>query len=625
MRSPLSLAVVLLGLPTYVLAESDAALHLDQQLITASRTDGSPVSIASSSLITRDEIERQQATDVPELLQRLAGISITSNGGRGKSTSVSIRGSSDKHVLVLIDGVRIGSATSGSAALQSIPVEQIERIEIVRGPRSSLYGSEAMGGVIQIFTRRGGADGFKPYFSAGAGSRSSYSGSAGVAGRHGNGWFNLGVASESTDGINARAYRSTAPNAFEPDADGYRELSALLRAGYRLDNGLAFDGSWLQSENHSDFDSRSYSARTGRTSGAGAYSDGSLQAISGRARFSPQAFWDVTLQAGHSEDLGDNFQDGNFYSRFDTRRDSLSWQNDLRFGEAQIVSLGMDYQTDRIDSSDDYAEDSRYNKGYFIQYQAAFGPHGVQAGLRRDDDEFFGSHDTGSLGYSFDLDDALTLTAAYGTAYRAPTFNDLYYPASASTAGNPDVQPEQSESYEIGIRGSHGWGEWSVNAYENQIEDMIVWAGSSPMRPENVDVARIRGIETTVATVLAGWDLAANLTFMDPQDRSKANHGHLLQRRAKRQFNLDLDRQFSAIGLGASLYAASERFDKASNVEDSRMPGYALVDLRSEYRIDEAWRLQAKLANLFDREYETTQTYERPGRAMYFTLRYQAL
>ncbi|MCQ4311860.1 TonB-dependent vitamin B12 receptor [Pseudomonas stutzeri] len=621
MRKSLPLAVVLLGLPSCVLANHGDALLLGQQVITASRTGHSPVSIASSNLITRDEIERQQAGSVPELLQRLAGVSITSNGGRGKSTSVSIRGTSDKHVLVLIDGVRVGSATSGSAALQSIPVEQIERIEIVRGPRSSLYGSEAMGGVIQIFTRRGGNDGFKPYFSAGAGSRSSYSGSAGVAGSQGNGWLNLGVASESTDGINARAYRSTVPNAYEPDADGYRELSGLLRAGYRFDNGLELDGSWLQSENHSDFDTRSTSGATGRD----AYSDGSLQAISGRARFSPLAFWDVTLQAGHSEDLSDNFQDGGFYSRFDTRRDSLSWQNDLRFGEAQVLSLGMDYQTDRIDSNDNYAEDSRYNKGYFVQYQAAFGRHGVQAGLRRDDDEFFGSHDTGSLGYSFELSDALTLTAAYGTAYRAPTFNDLYYPAGAFTAGNPDVQPEESESYEIGIRGSHGWGEWSVNAYENQIEDLIVWAGTSPMRPENVDVARIRGIETTVATVLAGWDVNANLTFMDPQDRSKANHGHLLQRRAKRQFNLDLDRQFGAIGLGASLYAVSERFDKASNTEESRMPGYALMDLRSEYRIDEAWRLQVKLANLFDRQYETTQTYEQPGRAVYFTVRYQAL
>lgn len=621
MRNSLSLAVVLLGVPSFVLASHDGSLLLGQQVITASRISNAPVAIASSSLITREDIERQQAATVPELLQRLAGVGITRNGGRGKSTSVSIRGTNDKHVLVLIDGVRVGSATSGSAALQSVPVEQIERIEVVRGPRSSLYGSEAMGGVIQIFTRRGGAEGIKPYFSAGAGTRSTYSGSAGVSGSLGSGWFNLGVASESTDGINARAYRDTAPNAFEPDADGYRELSAQLRAGYRFDNGLELDGSWLQSDNHSDFDTRS----TRGTSGREAYSDGSLQVISGRARFSPLAFWDVSLQAGHSEDLGDNFQDGGFYSRFDTRRDSFSWQNDLRFGEAQVLSLGMDYQQDRIESSDAYAEDSRYNKGYFLQYQAAFGRHGVQAGLRRDQDEFFGSHDTGSLGYSFDLSEELTLSAAYGTAYRAPTFNDLYYPASASTAGNPDVQPEQSQSYELGIRGSHGWGEWSVNAYENQIEDLIVWSGSSPMRPDNVDVARIRGLETTVATMLAGWDVAANLTFMDPQDRSKANHGHQLQRRAKRQFNLELDRQFGAVGLGASLYAVSQRFDKASNSEDSRLPGYALVDLRGEYRFDEAWRLQMKLANLFDRAYETAQTYEQPGRAVYFTVRYQAL
>ncbi|EIK54012.1 TonB-dependent receptor [Stutzerimonas stutzeri TS44] len=620
MRNSLSLAAVLLGVPSVALAH-EGALLLGQQVITASRTGASPVAIAASSVITREQIERQQAGSVPELLQRLAGVSVTSNGGRGRSTSVSIRGTSDKHVLVLIDGIRVGSATSGSAALQSIPIEQIERIEIVRGPRSSLYGSEAMGGVIQIFTRRGGNAGVKPYFSVGAGSRSSFTGSAGLSGSQGNGWFNLGVASESTDGINARAYRASAPKAYEPDADGYRELSAQLRAGYRFANGLELDGSWLQSENHGDFDGRS----TRGTSGRDAYSDGSLQALSGRARFSPLAFWDVTLQAGHSEDLGDNFQDGAFYSRFDTRRDSLSWQNDFHVGEAQVLTLGMDYQQDRIDSSDDYARDSRYNRGYFVQYQAAFGRHGVQAGLRRDKDEFFGSHDTGSLGYSFELSEALTLTAAYGTAYRAPTFNDLYYPASAFTAGNPDVKPEESQSYELGIRGSHGWGEWSVNAYENQIEDLIVWAGTSPMRPENVDVARIRGIETSVATVLAGWDVAANLTVMDPQDRSKANHGHLLQRRAKRQFNLDVDRQFGAIGLGASLYASSERFDKASNAEDTRMPGYALVDLRSEYRVDDAWRLQVKLANLFDRDYETTQTYEQPGRAVYFTVRYQAI
>src|SRR5690606_13350200 len=133
---------------------------------------------------------------------------------------------------------------------------------------------------------------------------------------------------------------------------------------------------------------------------------------------------------------------------------------------------------------------------------------------------------------------------SYGTAFRAPTFNDLYYPPSASTAGNPDVQPEESRSYELGIKGSHGWGQWSLNAFENQVEDLIVWAGSSPMRPENVEQARIRGVETTLSTELAGWAVVANMTWLDPQNRSQTNHGHLLQRQVKRTLNLDVDRQF---------------------------------------------------------------------------------
>ncbi|MDG1581394.1 TonB-dependent vitamin B12 receptor [Pseudomonas sp. GOM6] len=596
-------------------------LNLDRQVVTATRTATPLVAIASSSVITRDDIERSQATSVPEVLRGLAGVQIASNGGRGKSTSLYLRGASDKQLLVLVDGVRIGSATSGSAALQDIPLGLIERIEVVRGPRSALYGSEALGGVIQLFTRRGQGEGFKPYLSLGAGSRSSYSGTAGVAGGNGRGWFDLGVSSEDTAGINARAYRSTAPNAYEADNDGYRQLSASLRGGLRFDNGLELDGNWLQGDTHSDFDSRSSRG----TSGRDAYSDGEQQVLGGRARFNPLDAWKVTLQAGHSEERSDNYQDGRFYSRFDSERDSLGWQNDFGLSDDQLLTLGFDYQQDRIDTSDVYAEDSRFNRGYYTQYQGRFGRHGLTLGLRRDDNQQYGDHDTGNLGWSYDLSDSLTLSAAYGTAFRAPTFNDLYYPASSYTAGNPELKPEESENYEIGLRGTAGWGEWSLNAFENQIDDLIVWAGSSPMRPENVESARIRGLESMARTQLADWDLAATLTLLDPQDRSAQNHGHQLARRAKRTFNLDADRRLGDFGVGATLFAASQRFDSASNDEESRLPGYALVDLRGEYHIDAEWRMQAKISNLFDRDYETAQTYEQPGRVFYVTLRYQAL
>ncbi|MDD2161601.1 TonB-dependent vitamin B12 receptor [Pseudomonas sp. MIL19] len=609
-----------LGCSPFLTAQAEP-LNLAQQVVTATRTATPLVSVASSSVITREDIERSQAQSVPDMLRGLAGVQIVSNGGRGKSTSLYLRGTSEKQLLVLIDGVKVGSATSGAAALQDIPLALVERIEVVRGPRSSLYGSEALGGVIQIFTRRGAKQGLKPYLALGTGTRSSSSANAGLAGGSQNGWFDLGVSSEDTDGINARAYRPSAAGAYEPDADGYRQLAGSLRGGYRFVNGLELDGSWMQSSIHSDQDLRSSSGKTGRYS----YADGEQQVLGGRARFTPLEPWDVTLQAGHSEDRTDNFRDGGFYSRFDTERYTFAWQNDFSLTPEQLLSLGFDYQQDRIDTSDTYAEDSRDNRGYYTQYQGRFGRHGVSVGLRRDDNQQFGEHDTGNLGWSYELSERLTLSAAYGTAFRAPTFNDLYTPNSGSTAGNPDLKPEKSENYELGLQGGAGWGEWRLSVFENQIDDLIVWAGSKPMRPQNVESARIRGLESSVRTQLENWDLAATLTLLDPQDRSQENHGHQLARRAKRTFNIDADRRIGSFGVGATLFAASQRFNDASNTEDSRLPGYALVDLRGEYHIDSEWRLQAKVSNLFDRDYETAQTYEQPGRAFYLTLRYQAL
>ncbi|QLF92719.1 TonB-dependent vitamin B12 receptor [Pseudomonas sp. ABC1] len=617
-------AGALLGVSCVASLAQAQSVELDQQVITATRTALAPThTTASTSVITREDIERSQATTVLDTLRGLAGVGIVTNGGRGKSSTVQLRGTSDKHLLVLVDGVKVGSATDGTAALHAIPLEQIERIEVVRGPRSSLYGSEAMGGVIQIFTRKGSGDGVKPYFSVGAGSRSSYSGTAGVSGGNGAAWYSLGIASESTDGINVRAYRPSAPRSYEPDADGYRELSASLRGGYRFNDRFELDANWLRSKGHSDLDSRATNGNSGRD----AYKDGELEVVGARARFSPLEPWQVSLQVAHSEDLSDQYQDGRFYSRFDSQRDSLSWQNDISLGEAQLLTVGFDYQRDRIDTTAAYARDSRNNKGAFVQYLASFGRHGLEAALRRDKDQFFGSHDTGSLGWNYELSDEVTVSAAYGTAFRAPTFNDLYYPASASTAGNPDVQPEESESFEIGLKGNQAWGEWSLNAFETRIDDLIVWSGSgsSPMRPDNVDVARIRGLESVLRTDFQGWDIVSSLTFLDPQDRSDKNHGHLLARRAKRTFNLDVDRSFGTVAVGATLYASSYRFDQAANTDAQRLPGYALVDLRGEYRFDPDWRLQVRLSNLFDREYETAQTYEQPGRAVYFTLRYQVL
>lgn len=591
-------------------AISDASpFRLDDQIITATRTSKMTTpGIAASTVIGRYEIERLQATSVSDLLRRVPGVNLTNNGGPGKNTSVSIRGTNSNHILVLIDGVRTGSATTGDAAWQNLPVELIERIEVVRGPRSSLYGSEAIGGVVQIFTRRADQDGVNPYASITAGSRNHLAGTAGVSGGHGNAWYNLGVSSLDTRGIDARPGASSP----EPDHDGYRELAASLNGGYRFDSGLELDGYLTEVHSHNDYDS-----------GRRANADNVLKTYGTRAVFSPLQPWQVTLQAGRSEDKLDTFNASVFDTRIDTRRDSFTWQNDVQLTEHQLVTLGYDYLHDSVNGTTDFREDSRDNHGVYGQYLAEFGRHEFQIGLRSDDNEEHGEHATGSLGYGFAITPAVRATASYGTAYKAPTFNQLYHP----TFGNTDITDETSENIEAGLTGEHAWGEWSVVVFHNEIDDLIAYfnqGDGTGLRAYNIDKAVIRGVEADLGTQWLGWDWRTNLTLQDPANRSgRANQGDLLPRRAEQLFNLDIDRRFGKVGVGASLHAEGRRWDNAQNT--SELSGYNTVDLRAQYWFSHAWRVQATITNLFDTDYETARTYQQPGRAGYLTVRYQPI
>ncbi|MDH0445222.1 TonB-dependent vitamin B12 receptor [Stutzerimonas stutzeri] len=607
-------AYVLLGSFPFSIGQLAAApLDLEQQVVTATRTaQTAQQSLAAVTVLDRERIERSQAASLPELLKQVPGVSLANNGGPGKSTALFMRGTESDHVLVMIDGIKIGSVSAGGAALQDLPLELIERIEVVRGPRSSLYGSEAIGGVIQIFTRKGQGQGVKPFFSAGYGTHDTYTGSAGVSGGDGRGWYSLGVSGSDTDGINVK---SADTSGYESDADGYRNLSATLSAGYRFDNGLELDANLLQAKSHNDYDS----VNRARTSGFGANADGESRVFGTRARFSPLEPWRVTLQAGRSEDKSDAYQDGQFYSRFDSRRDTLSWQNDIELTAGHTLILGADHQRDEVNGTTVYAEDSRDNDGYFAQYLGEVGRHDWQLSLRRDDNEQFGQHDTGNIGYGYALTDWLRATVSYGTAFKAPTFNELYFP----DYGNPALDAETSRSLEAGLAGQHGWGHWAVNAYRTVVDDLIAY-DASLSAPANVQEARIRGVELVLGSQLLGWDWNVNYSLLEPENRSAgANRGNELARRAKQLFNLDLDRRLGAFSIGASLHAEGQRYDDLANTRE--LSGYATLDLRGEYRITPEWRLQARVANLLDADYETAEGYNQPGQAAYLTVRYQAL
>ncbi|MFP5349284.1 MAG: TonB-dependent vitamin B12 receptor [Gammaproteobacteria bacterium] len=582
----------------------------DPVVVTATRTARTAdETLASVSVITRADIERRQAQSVQDLLRGEPGISISNNGGPGKATSVFLRGTESDHVLVLIDGVKTGSATLGTTAFQNIPIEQIERIEIVRGPRSSLYGSEAIGGVIQIFTRKGGGA-LAPFVSIGGGTYRTYNASAGVSGGGERGWFNLSADGIETDGFNACTGKPSPGGAgcftVEPDKDGYRSMSGSARAGYRFANGAEVDMNALHSTGKNQFDG-----------GFVNESESVQQVVGGRLRFSPAAPWNVTLTGGRSRDESDNFKDGTFRSRFDTQRDTLSLQNDISIGTAQLFTAGVDYQDDAIDSTVAYPVIERDNKGVFAQHQARIAHQDVQLSLRRDDNEQFGHFTTGGAAWGYGLGNGLRLTASYGTAFKAPTFNELYFPGF----GNANLRPEESRSVELGIGGNADAGRWSINAYQTDIDELIAFDAAT-FAPANIDQARIRGIETTFDTRFADWATKIGLTFLDPENRtSGTNTGKVLPRRAERAAHLDLDRALGKYRIGATLIAEGRRFDDLANTRE--MGGYATVDVRAEYAFAKAWRAQARVENLFDKEYETAAFFNQPGRGVYLTLRYQ--
>lgn len=604
----LALALPLLA-PGAALA-ADPATDLDEVLVTATRTQiALRDSLSPAQVIGRAEIERSQASSLQQLLAGRAGINLTNTGGLGKQTSLFLRGAGSNQLLVLVDGVRIGSATAGLPALQDLPVEQIERIEIVRGPHSSLYGADAIGGMIQIFTRRD-TGGLKPRAMAGIGSNHLREASAGLGLGGERGWFGADVAFLRTDGINA--CEGTAAGwgagcfADEPDRDGYRNRSASLRGGGKLGDAWTLEGSALRAEGYNHYD------------GSWAnYSETVQQVFSGKLRFAPSAAGSLQATVGRSYDDSDDYGATGFVGGLETRRDQAALQGDFVLREGQTLTAGLDWLDDHITGSTAYDVDSRDNTGVFAEYQGRFGAQQMQAGLRSDDNEQFGSHTTGNLGWGWHFDGGMLLSTRYSTGFRAPSFNDLYYPYY----GNPELQPEESKSLNIGLSGELQAWRWTLDVFENRVDDLISF-DSATFLPGNIDTARLRGGELTVGTTLAGWDLAAQYSHVDPRNRSEgANRGNLLPRRARDTGRIDLDRDFGDFAFGTTLNAAGSRYDDAANLV--RVGGYATLDVRFEYALGSDWTVLARVTNLFDRDYQLVDWYAQPGREYGLSVRWQ--
>lgn len=602
-RNSLS-AAILLALSCPVLAQNQTQeTELDPVVVTANRVARTAdETLSSVTVITRKEIEEQQGKSLPDLLRSQPGIQISNTGGPGKTTSLYLRGTNDSHTLVLIDGVRIGSATSGSASLQDIPLSQIERIEIVRGPRASLYGSDAIGGVIQIFTRKGVQS---PSFMISGGSRGTIESSVAGGLATDSAWVNFGSSGYATRGINAE------PDGTEGDRDGYTRSSVNMRGGARLNEQLDFDLQAMHTEGHNKYDGDPNST------------DLKQDLFAGNLRYAANDNYTTRMKLAQTLDASTNFTEEKFYSRYDTRRSQATWQNDWTLAKGQQIIGGVDYLYDEVISSVDYARKNRTNKAIFAQYIGDFGPVDLQLSARHDRNEQFGSHDTSSVAAGYTFTPALRVYASHGTAFKAPTFNDLYWPGSESV----DLQPEKSRNSEIGLSGKAGEFSWHANAFHNSIRNMIAWASSptesDPYRwlPSNVSKARINGLELSANYRLGNTRFAANASMLDPRDRSGGStDGKLLVRRSRHTANFDVDHTLGAWTFGGSLAETGRRYDNAANT--TKLGGYATLGLRTEYAISASWRIQARLENVLDKRYVTASGYAQEGFGAFLTLRY---
>ncbi len=610
--SPLVLA---LSLPALAHAAPDEATDLDKVVVTATRTPTTvDATLAAVEVIDRSQIDASSARSLPELLRGRAGITLVNQGGLGKLSTLFLRGTESDHTLFLIDGVRVGSPTSGLTSLQDLPLSQIERIEIVRGPRSSLYGADALGGVIQIFTRRGEGQGVRGRGRIAVGSHDLREASAGMDLRGARGGVGVDVGHQATDGINAcRGTYNPATWAgagcfivpgTHLDRDGYRNSNASLRADFAPNEAWQFDARAFRAEGHNEYD--------------GDYADNSdivQQTVGGSVRWTPAAQVQLKLHVGRNSDDSANFIGQTFSNRFSTRRDSASLQGDFTVAQGQIVTAGFDWLRDEANVVDPWSPFAvkRGNRAVFAQYQGDFGAQDLQLSLRRDDNDQFGGKTTGGLAWGLDFAQHWRVTASHGTAFKAPSFNELFYPGYS----NPLLRPEASRSTELSL--TRRGNDWHVqaNAYQTRVSDLIAWSASLG-KPGNVENARIRGLELTADAMLGQWQLRGQLGWMEARN---LDNGKALARRPQRSARLDLDRDVGNWGFGLSGIAEADRWDDVANT--LRVGGYGTVDARVTWRFAQDWTLQANVVNLFDRRYETSAWYAQPGREYLLSLRWQ--
>ncbi len=561
-------------------------------VVTATRT-AQPLSelLADVTVVERSRIERSGAVALADLLARLPGVEYQRNGGPGATTGVFVRGGESRFTAVYIDGVRVDSQATGGASWESIPLGQIERIELLRGPAAAVYGSDALSGVIQIFTRRGEA-GLAPTLGVGLGSKGGRKLDAGVSGGHGDFDYALGLTDERSDGINARPIATQ-----NPDRDGFRGQSAHARLGLRIGKTQRLEFTHLDSDIDAQYDNGlgkdDHSRHALRTTG-----------------LNWQAQWSETWRSRWSaSESRDRYETAPSPYLSTTRLRNYLWHNEFRFGE-HLFTGDLERKVDHLVNG--AIDKGRSQTAVAMGYGFHDRRHAVQLNVRHDDDSEFGGQDTASGAYGYALDAQWRLTVAAATAFRAPTLYQRF-----SAYGLATLAPERARNLEVGLRYVQNGSSLGLVAFRNRVSNLITFSApghcdSSFGCYANTARAAYEGLTLTAARALAGLSVGGSLDIQNPRDLTT---GKQLARRSRQHASLAGDARIGAWTLGAEAQFFSKRYDTLANT--TVLPGYGLLGLSASTALAQDWTLLVRIDNLADARYQLANSYASAGRSFY--------
>lgn len=581
---------------------NSVAVAADEKIvITANPYSQSTDEIMSTvSIITRTDIERIQPKSIAQLLQTTAGVDIASNGGPGQNTSVFVRGTNSTHTLFLVDGVRIDTVTgSGGAVVSDIPTYQIERIEIVKGPRAAMYGSDAVGAVIQIFTRDLEGGEFQAALEYGSNNYIFAGLTAGIS--HGNGATTISVSKESTDGYDVTKNDFTV----DDDKDAYERLNLSLKGSQLLTDSLTLN--WIGRYDDGDYNYDGNSSYTIK-----APSQEYKKHLLSTGLYYQKNSWSHEINIAQFQE--DQERLGDYPAADQTTRNQIDYTSIFNTSKAFNFNFGSQFYQDEYEGSNSFTGESRDTLSAFAGGLYTADKLIAELAVRYNDVENTGSETTYNISLGYHLSDSIFSSINYGTGFKAPTLYQLY----DSWSGNENLLLETSESFEFLLRGDL-YGVKSELSYFNLGFDNMLDYNFESDQYDNIADAKIKGVEVNLSKNIDKLNLNANYAYTDTEDKTT---GTQLSRRARHKANFSASYDWEQINLTGAYKYQGTRYDANSNVS---LAAYNTFDIGVNYQLNDAWKVQLKANNILGEEYETAPGYTPPEAEYYLQVSYSNL